>query len=196
MDTAAAKTELRARLRAAREARPAREHAAAGKALAAVVLALPEVVAASVVTLYVSTDDEPGTGPLLAALHGRGVEVLLPVLQSDLDLDWATYTGPAELLASAVPPPSLVLLEPTGPRLGKDAVSRADVLLVPAAAVGPDGVRLGQGGGCYDRALGRVAPGVPVVALLFDDELLDAVPSAPHDRPITAAATPTAVTRF
>jgi 5-formyltetrahydrofolate cyclo-ligase len=57
-------------------------------------------------------------------------------------------------------------------------------------------MRLGRGGGCYDRALARVPVGTFVCALLYDDEVLDAVPSAPHDRRVTAVVTPSGVTRL
>ena len=50
---------------------------------------------------------------------------------------------------------------------------------------------LGRGGGSYDRALARVPPGTPVVALLYPDELRASLPAAPHDRPVTAVLTPT-----
>ena len=44
-------------------------------------------------------------------------------------------------------------------------------------------MRLGQGGGCYDRALGRVPVGTFVCVLLYDDEVGLDVPAEPHDRP-------------
>jgi 5-formyltetrahydrofolate cyclo-ligase len=55
-------------------------------------------------------------------------------------------------------------------------------------------MRLGRGGGSYDRALGRVPVGTFTCALLFDDEVGIAVPTEPHDRPVRAVATPTGVT--
>jgi 5-formyltetrahydrofolate cyclo-ligase len=82
------------------------------------------------------------------------------------------------------------LLEPVD-RLGPDAVATADVVVVPGMAVSLSGQRLGQGGGCYDRALGRVPVGTPVVICLYDDEVGLDVPVDVHDRPVTAAATPT-----
>jgi 5-formyltetrahydrofolate cyclo-ligase len=96
-------------------------------------------------------------------------------------------TGPSTPDA-ALRPAGRGLLEPTGPRLGPDAVRTCDVVVVPALAVDRDGHRLGRGGGSYDRAL----PGAQglVVALLHDGELLDAVPTDPHDVAVHAVATP------
>ena len=50
-------------------------------------------------------------------------------------------------------------------------------MLVPAIAVDHSGMRLGRGGGSYDRALARVGTPVPTVALLYDGEFLPHVPA-------------------
>src|SRR5262249_32719595 len=68
------------------------------------------------------------------------------------------------------------LLEPAGPRLGVDAVASADVIIAPGVAVAADGVRLGRGGGSYDRALARAAPPALVVVPLYDGEVVDSLP--------------------
>jgi 5-formyltetrahydrofolate cyclo-ligase len=73
-----------------------------------------------------------------------------------------------------------------------DAVARADLVLVPALAVDRGGVRLGRGGGSYDRALTRVGPGIPTIALLYDGELLDEVPADDHDQRVRLVARPSA----
>lgn len=193
--TDAAKSELRARLRADRRARSADDRAQVAGRLTALVLALPELAGATTVAAYVSGPAEPSTALLIEALAGRGVRVLLPVLRPDLDLDWSAYTGPEALAPSSVDGRS-GLLEPVGERLGVDAVSEAALLLVPALAVDRAGARLGQGGGSYDRALVRVSAGTPVAALLYEGELLDRVPAEPHDRPVTLAVLPSGVVRF
>ena len=79
------------------------------------------------------------------------------------------------------------LLQPPGPRLGVDAIRNATLVVVPALAVDRSGRRLGRGGGSYDRVLARLSAGVLTVALLNDEELLDAVPAEAHDRPVGAA---------
>jgi 5-formyltetrahydrofolate cyclo-ligase len=189
--TAARKIALRDQLSTTRGRRSLLEVSEGARALAEHLLASPELHRAATVAAYVSIGTEPGTGPLLDGLVERGRRVILPVVLPDLDLDWAVYTGPEQLERAR-----RGLLEPVGPRLGTDAVATADVVLTPGLAVDRAGMRLGQGGGCYDRALGRVPVGTFVCTLLYDGELLDEIPSAPHDRPVTAVVTPSGLTRL
>jgi 5-formyltetrahydrofolate cyclo-ligase len=71
-----------------------------------------------------------------------------------------------------------------------------DAVLVPGLAVSPTGMRLGRGGGSYDRALARVPVGTFTCVLLYDDEVGVDVPFADHDRPVAAACSPAGVVRF
>ena len=180
----AAKTALRDQVLAARKRRPLEAAAGFAASVSDAALAWEPVRSAATVAAYVSVGSEPGTGLLLDALAAAGKRVLLPVVLPGLDLDWAVYTG-REGLAPAV----RGLLEPTAPRLGREAIAQADVVLVPGTGVSLSGARLGQGGGCYDRALPRVSPGTPVAVLLYDDEVGLAVPAEPHDVRVDFALT-------
>jgi len=181
------KAELRAQVLAQRSALPADQRSAAATLIRDAVLAEPQVQMAGTIAVYYSIGSEPGTHGLVYALHKRGSYVLLPVLRPDGDLDWASYEGPD----SMVPGPR-GLLEPGEPPRGVDAVARADAVLVPALAVDGAGRRLGRGGGSYDRALARVGPLVPLIALVYDDELVEHVPAEGHDIPVRATASPRA----
>ncbi|MBW5485470.1 5-formyltetrahydrofolate cyclo-ligase [Streptomyces bambusae] len=193
-----AKAELRRELLAARRALSPGAAGAAAEALARHALDLPELARARTVAAYVSVGTEPGTRALLDALHRRGIRVLLPVLLPDNDLDWAPYDGPVSL-AEVHRPGMMRLLEPVGPRLGPDAVTGADTVLLPGLAVDGRGMRLGRGGGSYDRVLQRLAKAgahPALVVLLYDDEVVARVPEEPHDHPVQAVATPSGVRRF
>jgi len=181
------KAALRARLLAARRELTEEQRTAAGRAIRDALLERPEVQMAGTIAAYYSVGAEPGTHGLIFALWKRGSYVLLPRLRPDADLDWASYEGPESL----VPGPR-GLLEPGEPPRGPGAVARADVVLAPALAVDRAGNRLGRGGGSYDRALARVGPLVPLIALVYDAELLDHVPAEPHDVKVRAAASPVA----
>ena len=107
------------------------------------------------------------------------------MLQPDLSLDWAVYLG------QLVPGPKGTA-EATGPRLGPHALADATLVVVPALAVDRRGVRARQRRRLIRPSPGHGPPGVPVIALLYDDELRDRLPAEPHDRPVTAVITPSA----
>ncbi|WP_337059238.1 5-formyltetrahydrofolate cyclo-ligase [Kineococcus sp. G2] len=182
VEVGARKLGLRSALRARRRARDAAEATEVDAAVARTLLACPLVAGARRVACYSSLPGEPGTRSALAELRRHGVEVLLPVLLPDADLDWEVRPVRAGATGGHGP-------------LGPHAIATADVVVVPALAVDTAGRRLGQGGGSYDRALRRVPARVPVVALVHDDELFDAavspLPVLPHDRPVHAVVTPT-----
>lgn len=204
---ATAKAALRSQVRRRRRDRDAQQRAEIATGLADRVLGLPEVavlVAAGggTVAAYASYRGEPGTGPLLDRLREAGVRVLLPVVTGPASLGWAEYAGPTTLAAydRGIP-------EPVGPRLpGEGAAAllaaRTRVVLVPATAVAADGIRLGQGGGYYDRLaedLRRDGAHRPLlVALVHDDEVLPAgeVPHDDHDLVVDAVVTDRRVVRI
>ena len=178
----ASKAALRARLLADRLAVPPEVSRSEAVALAGWLAALSGTVCA-----YVPVGSEPGSAAMLDVLVEAGCTVLLPVVVARSPLDWARYTGPSELA-----PARFGLLEPRGPRLGPQAIAAAATVLVPALAVDRRGVRLGQGGGYYDRSLPLADPAADLVAVIRDPELVDALPREPHDILMTAALTPQA----
>ncbi|MEY9927046.1 5-formyltetrahydrofolate cyclo-ligase [Catenulispora sp. GP43] len=190
-DPGLAKGTIRSRLLAARRA-CAPERRAAWAAAACEVL-VGQMSGADVVAAYASFGTEPDTGPLLAGLRGRGIRVLLPILENDMDLSWGWFSGP-DSLVRRIPPggsrPSPIP-EPAE-SLGRDAVLSASWIVVPALAVSPDGVRMGRGGGSYDRVLTRIeasprAARPRVAALLYPGELDVDLPVEPHDRAVDMA---------
>ncbi|MGV9630478.1 5-formyltetrahydrofolate cyclo-ligase [Streptomyces sp. NPDC003487] len=192
------KRAVRRRFLAARAALTPAEVTHAAAALAERALDLPELAHAHTVAAYVSVGGEPGTLALLDALRARGVRVLLPALLDDNDLDWGEYHG-EDSLARVQHGGKMALFEPAGERLGPEAVTGADVVLLPGVAVDARGMRLGRGGGSYDRVLARLerAGAHPArVVLLYDTEVVARVPVEEHDRPVHAVVTPSGVRRF
>lgn len=153
------------------------------------VLALPEMQAATTVAAYRSLPDEPGTDPLLEALHARSVALLLPVLLPDLSLDWAAHEPGHERLNGKG------IREPASPALGPAALAAASVVICPGLAGDVQGHRLGRGAGCYDGALAALDHSELRCLLLYDDEVLDAVPADLHDQPVDVLVTPTRTLR-
>ena len=179
---AARKPGLRDTFLARRRARPA---AARASAAAAVTTALLRGLrGVHTLAAYVPEEIEPGYGRLPAGYTQLGARVLLPVVPAEgRALGWAVDTG-------RLAPGRFGVLEPLGPRLGPTAIGAAEVVVVPALAVARDGVRLGRGGGYYDRALAQVRRDAVLVAVVFDDELVDELPVEPHDVHVSAVVTP------
>jgi 5-formyltetrahydrofolate cyclo-ligase len=176
------KAGLRAQLGAARAARPAGDRTRAARLVAADLAA--RLARTPVVAGYVPTAEEPGHGPLPAALAAVVGRLLLPVVPArGHALGWAEHDG--RLVAGR-----FGLAEPAGPRLPAAALGSADVVVVPALAVARDGTRLGRGGGWYDRALPLARPDAVLVAVVFDEELLDELPTGEHDVRVSAVVTP------
>lgn len=176
------KASLRAPLLARRRSRPQAERAEAAAAVATALLR--GLRGAHTIAAYVPEETEPGYGRLPDAYTQLGARVLLPVVPAEgHQLRWAVDTG-------RLAPGRFGLMEPRGPRLGPTAIGTAEVVVVPALAVARDGVRLGRGGGYYDRALTHVGRDATLVAVVFDDELVDELPAEPHDLRVTAVVTP------
>jgi len=175
------KRELRAARLAARRAMSADDREAQDAALRSRLVEFLVSRAAGSVAAYVPLKGEPG-GPRLTADLARGRRLLLPVLRADNALEWGVYAG-------VLAPGRRGLSEPVGARVALSV----DVMIVPALAVDGSGMRLGRGGGSYDRALASRAPATPAVALLYRGEFLpalDGVPAEPHDRRVSGVLTP------
>ncbi|MEP7193699.1 MAG: 5-formyltetrahydrofolate cyclo-ligase [Actinomycetota bacterium] len=135
----------------------------------------PEYDGKPCVAIYRSLPVEPPTSALAEMLHARRVTVIVPETLPDFDLEWR------ELRADGS----------EGPRLGLGGIGAARLILTPALSVDHAGNRLGQGGGCYDRALQRRRPDAVVVAIVNDEEYVDGpLPFDPHDVRVEGVITP------
>lgn len=131
--------------------------------------------------------------PDMSLTLGLFERALLPVLLDEVGAPlgeprWGLWEAGRALVTLGRPP-----AQPGGEARGAESLKEADLIVIPALAASADGTRLGQGGGWYDRALVHRCPGTPVVAAIFDDEVLEAgvIPAEPHDVPVDAIVTPT-----
>lgn len=179
------KPELRTMILAARRALTGPERVAETRSLQTQISTLAH--GAGTVCAYIPVGSEPGAVPgdavpILDTL--AGVRILVPIARTGLPMQWAEYrTG--ELVAAP-----FGLREPPPPWLAPESIAEATVLLVPALAVDRNGVRLGRGAGFYDRVLPMADPHARLIAVVRDDEVVDALPAEPHDVPMTHALTP------
>ena len=184
----AGKAERRSQLLAARRAVPAEVRRAEAAQLRDHLKQL--LTGTDTVAAYVPIGAEPGSPELLDLLEQHCRSVLLPVVRAGPDgehlpLRWGRYV-PGRLRAAA----RFGLQEPAEPGLPASALAQADVVLVPALAVDRRGVRLGRGGGFYDRSLVLCRPGARLVAVVRDCEVVEELPGEQHDVHMTHALTP------
>ncbi len=109
------------------------------------------------VAIYLSYPSEPNTRDFIKASQ---VPVLVPVTQPDGSLSWKLTDGT------------------------ETSVQSGDLMFIPALALDTLGNRLGRGKGYFDRQLEANPAGVSVFAVVFDDEILDSVPTESHDRSV------------
>ena len=131
--------------------------------------------------------------PDMSLTLGLFERALLPILLDEAGAPlseprWGLWEAGRALVTLGRPP-----AQPDGEARGAESLKEADLIVIPALAASADGTRLGQGGGWYDRALVHRRPGTPVVAAIFDDEVVEAglIPAEPHDVPVDAIVTPT-----
>ena len=205
----ATKTTLRAEVRSRRRARragtpaleapftpdfsrspiPVRDHAEAAGIARQICALASSMDGVTLPALFVPTPLEPDMSLALGLFERALLPVLLDEAGAPLgEPRWGRWEAGRALVTLGRPP-----AQPDGEARGAESLKEADLIVIPALAASADGTRLGQGGGWYDRALMHRSPGVPVVAAIFDDEVLEAgvIPAEPHDVPVDAIVTPT-----
>lgn len=184
------KRRLRERHRIARQRRGASAQAGARRAVAEVTRGFAALSAARSVAGYAASDGEIDVSVILDEARARGATVLLPRQRDDGGLDWVAAPDGGSLI-----PGPWGILEPPGPAQDPGRLPLPALLLVPAVALGRDGSRLGRGGGAYDRILGQLrALGWTIVGVCFASDLVDTLPTEPHDVRVEAVLTESGVT--
>jgi len=183
METSEPKARLRLVMQAARRALTSAERSAAASAATAALTADPTWRAARVVALYHAYGAELDTGALLLAAHAAGKSVALPRVEpTGVSLRIVATDSPLVRSTQGVREPSAdrPLLPPGEP----------DLIVVPGLAFDRHGGRLGHGGGHYDRLLATLPAACLRVGFGYDQQVVDLVPTEPHDQRLHALVTP------
>ncbi len=174
-EIAAAKREARRAADAAAAAIPAEDRAAASGAIARSLASLPAWRSSRVVLLYTAIGSEPDLSPLVPSSLGEGKILLLPRSLPEIRSIEAVRIDSPGLPLSADP---LGVPSPGGPAFDP---ARIDLVAVPGVAFDRGGVRLGRGGGYYDRFLATLRGDCLRVGICLDCRLADRLPAEPHD---------------
>ena len=172
------KSALRRHYRAKRRALPLHQRAAADKAIAEHLRSLSVFQRAAALLSYVSVpEDEAGTRDLLRQLAEEGRFVLVPRSLPGGDLSWHRFDGLSSLVEGRHG-----ILEPAPSAPVVTSWPSPAVVLTPGVAFTPEGGRLGQGGGYYDRFLARFS-GVSI-GLAYSCQIARSLPRSHHDYPM------------
>ncbi|MDZ4113523.1 MAG: 5-formyltetrahydrofolate cyclo-ligase [Brevundimonas sp.] len=142
---------------------------------------------ATCVAVYHPIGSELGTAPLVEALIARGVDLCLPVtLAPNAPMIFRRWTpgDPLEADLAGVPAPF--------PLAGTVV---PDLIFAPLLAFDGQGLRLGQGGGHYDRTFAAL-PDAIRIGLAYAGQQVEALPFEPHDIPLHGVLTETGYTAF
>ncbi len=149
---------------------------------------------------YVSMSGEPDTYRVLEDALRTGKEVYVPKCLPGGRMLAVRIRSLAELA-----PGVLSIPEPVGFRDSDCAAAgQPDLILVPCVSVTREGIRLGHGGGCYDRFLAEASgqavkndgPRRPVtLCLCYETLLAEDLPADAHDIPMDCIVTESGIIR-
>lgn len=195
-----AKQEIRTRMRAMRDALPAKKRALLSVLANQQIQNAASSMGICCVGLYRAMGSEINLGPLARAWERQGVRLAVPVTLTGHRLAFVEVTA-AELDPEAdqgeeTPRLEAFLVRPWQPLPEPPrshplvAPEELDLLLVPGLAFDIRGGRLGYGGGYYDRYLAQTGPLVPRWGVCFEEQLLNRIPTDSFDVGMNAVATP------
>ncbi len=146
---------------------------------------LDHVPDGAVIGLYRANPFEAPAASYAKFFLDRGHEIALPRFANrNAPMEFARHSDPFDEEDLEVGP--FGLLQP----FADAPVLEPDVLFVPLVGFTADGVRLGQGGGHYDRWLADHPETMPI-GLAWDCQLVEDLPVEEHDQPLRAVVTPT-----
>lgn len=169
------KKELRAHIRAQKRAMSPEQIREKSEKLAQMLYATHQYQAASVIYGYLPYNQEVLTTPMLEQALQDGKKVAVPkvygdtmrfVYLEDLSCVAEGYAGIPEPIAD----------EPV-------AFDTKALVLMPGLAFDSKGNRMGYGGGFYDKFLAE-EPEHPTVALCYDFQMVDEIPTEEYDIPV------------
>ena len=167
--------EMRARRKAlTREERERASEAICGK-LASVIEAPEPSGGLGTIAVYLASPDEIDLADFIREALGRGVAVASP-RWNGVTYEMARIRSLSEEHLRRGP---MGILEPAEGEIVEPG--RIGTWIIPGLAFTREGVRLGYGGGWYDRLLAASSAGTIKIGVAHDFQLVDDIPSEPHD---------------
>lgn len=141
---------------------------------------------------FVSMGTEVDTHPLIEQAIGDDKSIVIPI----------TVDATRELLLSDLFSLSELEVADHDIEIPKEGFTRlveagtVDLVLVPGLAFAKNGHRVGYGGGYYDRFLAKLDKSIPKIAIGFDLQRVEEVPTKDFDIPVDSLITEKGVIDF
>ena len=133
---------------------------------------------AETILFYLAMKDEVQTGKMIEECLKKGTQVFAPSTKWQrkeiLPVEIKDLTKDIEIGILEIP-------QPKNKACSSFSSVNIDVVIVPGIVFDRKGNRLGFGGGFYDRFLVKLSEKTKLIALAFELQLVDKVPSQPHD---------------
>lgn len=138
---------------------------------------ISEFIRAKAIFFFASFRSEVSTLPLIEEAFRLGKRVVLPLVNNK-----ARELRLYEIKdLSEVSPGFMGIPEPDVPQGRETDVNDVDLIIMPGAAFDHIGNRLGYGAGYYDKLLSGLKRKIPLLALAYEEQIADLIPSEPHD---------------
>ncbi len=140
-------------------------------------LTLPEFLSARSVLFYASFRSEVETSGIIRESLSMGKRAILPKVDKGRHgLRLYEIKSLDELVAGF-----MGISEPFQTEKKEIHLDKIDLVIIPGAGYDYSGNRLGYGGGYYDILLSGRKKNMPIIALAYEEQLIDAIPAEKHD---------------
>lgn len=149
------------------------------------IIRLPEFTNAKTILFYASFRSEVDTIEMIKISLSHGKQIILPRVDKENKKLLLYKIKDINELAQGY----MGILEPPvseGKLTGLDDI---DLIIIPGTAFDVSGSRLGYGAGFYDRLLAGMKKKIPIIAPAYEEQIVDDIPSGPHDVKVTKIIT-------
>lgn len=146
-------------------------------AIRQLLIRLPEFTDAKTILFYASFRSEVDTMELIKISLSQGKHAVLPkVDKKNKMLKLYEIKAMCELMQGY-----MGILEPSVSEERLTGLDDIGLVIIPGAAFDVSGNRLGYGAGFYDKLLAGTKNKIPVIALSYEEQIIEKIPSEPHD---------------
>ena len=143
------------------------------------------------VMVYVSFKNEVSTQLIMSHLLSNNKQFLVPYTNKrDCSMTPALISNLDDLSVG-----NYGILEPAINKADQSYSSLIDLVIVPGIAFDLSGNRIGFGKGYYDFFLSQLNGKIPIIALAYDFQIKNKIPSEPHDIKMDYIISPTRIIR-